>query len=56
MKIQELAEFWDSHDLTDFKNQLEEVKEPSFERKVFVKIDLKTQVIEVVEEMARQKV
>ena len=28
--IKELAEFWDTHDLTDFEDQLEEVKEPVF--------------------------
>lgn len=30
--IQELAHFWDTHDLTDFEDQLEEVPEPVFER------------------------
>jgi hypothetical protein len=30
--IQKLAEFWDTHDLTDFEDQLEEVREPIFER------------------------
>ena len=30
--IQELASFWDTHDLTDFEDQLEEVTEPVFER------------------------
>lgn len=30
--IQELAHFWDSHDLTDFDDQLEEVAESVFER------------------------
>jgi predicted DNA binding CopG/RHH family protein len=53
--IQELAEFWDTHDLTDFENELEEVKEPIFEHKAFVKIDLQPQAIEVVEEMAKQQ-
>jgi len=31
--IEELARFWDSHDVTEFEGQLEEVKEPVFERK-----------------------
>lgn len=31
--IQELAKFWYQHDLTDFKDQLEEVQEPVFKRK-----------------------
>ncbi len=30
--IEELASFWDSHDLTDFDDQLEEVTEVIFER------------------------
>lgn len=28
--LQEMAEFWDTHDITDFENQLVEVKEPIF--------------------------
>ena len=30
--IEELAKFWDTHDLTDFEDQLEEVAEPVFQR------------------------
>ena len=30
--IEKLARFWDTHDLTDFANQLEEVGGPIFER------------------------
>lgn len=30
--IEELAHFWDTHDLTEFEDQLEEVSEPVFER------------------------
>jgi hypothetical protein len=30
--IQQLAEFWDSHDSTDFEDVLQEVKEPVFVR------------------------
>lgn len=29
--IQELAEFWDTHDLTDFEDELEEVRELIFD-------------------------
>jgi hypothetical protein len=29
--IEELAEFWETHDITDFEDQLEEVTEPVFE-------------------------
>ena len=28
--IQELARFWEKHDLTDFEDELEEVTEPVF--------------------------
>jgi hypothetical protein len=31
--IEEIARFWDSHDITELEDQLEEVKEPAFERK-----------------------
>lgn len=30
--VSELARFWDTHDLTDFEGELEEVKTPVFER------------------------
>jgi hypothetical protein len=30
--ISELARFWDTHDLTDFEGELEEVAEPVFVR------------------------
>ena len=30
--IEELARFWDSHDLTDFEDQLEEIRTPVFVR------------------------
>lgn len=29
--IQELADFWDTHNLTDFEDELEEVTEPVFD-------------------------
>ena len=31
--IEELERFWDTHDLTDFEEELEEVTEPVFEHK-----------------------
>jgi hypothetical protein len=37
--IHELAQFWDTHDLTDFEDELEEVTEPVFERDSRVKSD-----------------
>ena len=30
--IQELATFWQQHDLTDFEDELEQVAEPMFQR------------------------
>ncbi len=30
--IEDLAEFWDTHDLTDFEDELEEVDSPVFDR------------------------
>jgi predicted DNA binding CopG/RHH family protein len=53
--IQELARFWDTHDLTDFEDQLEEVTEPVFERETVVKIHLQPEEIEAVKEIARFK-
>jgi hypothetical protein len=38
--IQELATFWQHHDLTDFENELEEVSGPVFRRAHVVGIPL----------------
>ncbi len=35
--IQRLAQFWDTHDLTDFDDELEEVTETVFERSLEAK-------------------
>jgi predicted DNA binding CopG/RHH family protein len=51
--IQELAKFWDTHDLTDFEDQLEEVSEPVFEREMTIQVHLKAQDVEAVQEVAR---
>lgn len=53
--IQELAHFWDTHDLTDFEDQLEEVTEPVFERKALLKIHLQPEEAEAVRELAKSK-
>jgi len=53
--IQELAEFWDTHDLTDFEDQLEEVIEPVFERKTVLPIHLQPSEVEVVTQIARSR-
>jgi len=51
--IRELAEFWDTHDLTDFDGQLEEVKEAVFERERVVEVHLPAEDAETVESMAQ---
>lgn len=51
--IQELARFRDSHDLTDFTDQLEEVTEPVFQRQVVVKVPLPADDLKVLKKLAK---
>jgi len=55
--IQELAQFWDTHDLTDFEELLEEVDEPVFVRAkgTSVSIDLPPREARRVKKIARSK-
>lgn len=53
--IQELAEFWDRHDLTDFEDELEEVGEPIFVRRAPIAINLKPREAQAVQRMAKAK-
>ena len=53
--IQELARFWDTHDLTDFEDELEEVAEPVFEREAVVRVQLEPEEIETLNEIAKAK-
>ena len=53
--IQELAQFWDTHDLTDFQDELEEVTEPVFERSTMVKIPLQPEEMESLKEIAASR-
>lgn len=53
--IHELAQFWDTHDITDFEEQLEEVVEPVFEREKVVQVHLPTKDAEAVESMAQSQ-
>ena len=55
--IGELARFWDTHDLTDFEDELEEVQESVFERRVedTVTIHLSTPEVEAVQRLAKAK-
>ena len=41
--IQELAQFWDTHDLTDFEDELEEVTEPVFEPTTAISLNLEAE-------------
>jgi predicted DNA binding CopG/RHH family protein len=50
--IEELARFWDTHDLTQFEDELEEVFEPVFERETAITIRLQPEEAEAVKEMA----
>jgi predicted DNA binding CopG/RHH family protein len=53
--IQELARFWDTHDLTDFREELEEVTEAVFERETVVSIHLSSQEVDAVKQIAESK-
>ena len=53
--IRELAEYWDSHDLTEVEQDLEEVSEPVFVREASIKVPLDAHEAEEVERMARAK-
>jgi predicted DNA binding CopG/RHH family protein len=55
--ISELAAFWDSHDLTDFEDELEDVHQAVFERppEETVTIQLPAEEVEVVKRMAQAK-
>jgi predicted DNA binding CopG/RHH family protein len=50
--IQELAEFWDTHDLTDFEDDLKEVEGPVFVRDTCVKVPLKSREADAVRRLA----
>lgn len=53
--ISELASFWDSHDVTDYEKNLEEISEPVFDNKVSVNVPLDTSEFEDIEKIARTK-
>ena len=54
--IEELARFWDAHDLTDFEDELEKVTEPVFQRKMaVVSVPLQPQEVEAVKRIAESK-
>src|SRR5262245_43120155 len=53
--IQELAEFWDTHDLTEFEDELVEVTTPVFVRETAIKVPLASREAKAVERMAVTK-
>ena len=53
--IRELARFWDTHDLTDFEDELEEVTEPVFRRETLVRIRLPQNEFETIKEIAKSR-
>ena len=50
--IEQLAQFWDAHDLTDFEDQLEEVLEPVFEAGT-ITVHLEPDQVEAVKQIAK---
>ena len=53
--IQELAKFWDTHDLTEFQDELEEVTEPVFQRETEITVRLETEEAKAVRDMAKSR-
>jgi hypothetical protein len=53
--IQELAQFWDKHDVTDFEDELEEVTEPVFERRNVIVLSIEASEAEAVKRLAEAK-
>ena len=53
--IEELARFWDTHDLTEFTEELEEVTAPVFERKpdTVIPLHLQPQELEAIRRVAQ---
>ena len=53
--IRELAEFCDTHDSSDFEDQLEELDEPVFERGSAIKLHLPSRETRAVAKLARNE-
>jgi hypothetical protein len=53
--IQELARFWEKHDLTDFKDELEEVTEPVFASGDSISLHLQSRDAKKVRRLAESK-
>lgn len=50
--IEALAHFWDTHDLTEFEDELEEVVDPIFVRETALTIHLQPEEAKAVKKMA----
>ena len=53
--INELARFWDKHDITDFEDFLEEVVEPVFIKGKEIHVHLQQDEFESLEKLARRR-
>ena len=55
--VEELARFWDTHDATDFEDEVEEVTEPVFVRKPGIVMTLRSEPkeAEALEKIAETK-
>jgi len=53
--IQELAKFWDTHDVTEFEDELEEVSERVFQRETEITVRLETDEAKAVRDMAKSR-
>ncbi|PYS23539.1 MAG: hypothetical protein DMF72_09065 [Acidobacteria bacterium] len=53
--IQELAQFWDTHDVTEFEDEMEEVTQPVFERRSVIALDLDSAEAEAVKKLAESE-
>lgn len=55
--LQEMAEFWDTHDITDFEDQLVEVQEPVFKnlRTRIITVRLDADHYDMLQEIAEQE-
>jgi len=55
--IEELARFWDTRDVTNFENDLEEIEEPVFERgtEAVMRIRLPVEQAEALKRLAKSR-
>jgi hypothetical protein len=53
--IHEMARFWDTHDLTDFEDQLHEVAESVFEREAVLRVHLPFREAQALHHIAKSK-